>query len=125
MKEKWADPNSIFRSEVFTEKIQKALNLRPNKCEIGILKILESKHPSNYIYTGDFSFWIGGKNPDFINFEDKKIIEFFGEHWHEKEDEKDRKRIFKENGYKTLIIWEKELRDLDKLTKKIQRFEEK
>lgn len=42
--------------------------------------------PNEYRFVGDGSFWIGGKNPDFINVNgQKKIIEMFGDYWHSRE----------------------------------------
>jgi very-short-patch-repair endonuclease len=88
----------------------RSLNIRPNFPEKQILNFLEKNLPGNFSYTGDFSFWVGRKNPDFIDKHNKKIIEFFGNHFHEKHEEGERKLYFKKYGYDTLIIWETEFR---------------
>ena len=66
---------------------------------------------------------IDRKIPDFINVNgQKKIIELFGEYWHPLSDEPKRKKTFKKFGYKTLVVWGKELSNTQKLTKKILHF---
>lgn len=104
---------------------------KPNKQEIKLQKILDTLTKSKkFIFTGNFSFWIDGKNPDFLDEKNKKVIEFFGDYWHSKditglekiEEEENRKKHFLKNGYQCLIIWESELKDLDVLTVKILNF---
>ena len=46
--------------------------LRPTVLEMRMMKIIE-KHSLPYVYTGDGSFIIGGKNPDFVNINGKKV----------------------------------------------------
>ena len=131
MKKRWKDPNSIFHTEEHWKKINKGLEILPNKPEIKILNILNEIFPNEWEYVGNFSFWIDGKNPDFVNYDKKKIIEHFGDWWHSKEitgidnkiHEQERIDHFKKEGYETLIIWEHELEDINKLTGKIQNFE--
>jgi len=70
------------------------------------------------------------KELNFINEEKKKIIEFFGDYWHSKEitgisyeeEERKRKTHFNNYDYKVLVIWEKELKDIELLKRKIWRF---
>jgi len=107
--------------------MMKNVGMRPNKKELLLSQILNELFPNEYKYVGDGQFWIENFNPDFINVNgQKKIIEFFGNYWHSKKEdiEKDKKRIetFKKYGYKTLIIWENELNNLDKLKEKIKEF---
>jgi len=85
-----------------------------------------------YKYTGDGALWIGGLNPDFAHCGDKKkLIELFGDYWHEgdvlktrgwKSTEFGRKAVFSQLGYDTLIIWESELKDKKKVIEKIKEF---
>ncbi len=74
---------------------------------------------------------IEGKSPDFVNINgQKKLIELFGDYWHSKKitgkDEtmevNDRVNLFKQYGWDTLIIWEKELKNIDNLKNKILAF---
>ncbi len=66
-----------------------------------------------YEYVGDGKFWIERFNPDFIDFNNKNIIEVYGNYWHNldgaKRRDKKRLEIYKKHGYRTLIIWEKEI----------------
>lgn len=52
------------------------------------------------------------KNPDFIvrpvN-ETKKVIEIFGRYWHKPEEEQELIELYKEAGYKCLVVWEDEV----------------
>lgn len=76
-----------------------------------------------YKYVGNGAVIIEGKNPDFINYNgQKKIIEFFGEHWHPPEDEIVKRKIYEKYGYDMLAIWGKELKNQDKLLFNIRQF---
>ena len=118
----------LFKNEEYLERFYNTLKETvidsPNKQERIVLEILESLYLTKYKFVGNFSIWIDGKNPDFINEKDKKIIEFFGSHWHKDEDEKIRKDHFEKNGYKTLIVWDHELKNLEKVKDKIILFQE-
>lgn len=103
MKIKWQDKVWVLNhlKKLHTHKI--------NKTE----KILEDfLKDYNYKFVGDGKFWIGypPRNPDFINIKEKKIIEFFGNFWHKKEDENNRIKHYKKYGWKTYIIWGSDLR---------------
>jgi len=99
---------------------------RPNKEEKQFDELLQSNFPNEWEYVGNGDFILAGKNPDFININGKKgLIELFGEYWHDKSEEKERKKIFAKHGYRTLIVWCKELRKPNKLKQKIKLFIEK
>jgi G:T-mismatch repair DNA endonuclease (very short patch repair protein) len=105
---------------------RKGMQIYPNKPEKVVNKLL-SKISKDYKYVGDGSFIISGFNPDFMNINgQKKIIELFGTYWHKKQEviKRDIRRIktYKKYGYKTLIVWEHELKNIDKLIKKLERF---
>ncbi len=89
--------------------------------------------PGEYKFTGDGSVIIGNKKPDFININSqKKIIELFGDYWHSKkvtgrtkrQEENKRIKHFTKYGYKTLIVWQKELKNTLKLKRKLKVFNE-
>ena len=73
---------------------------------------------------------MGTKNPDFVDIKNKKIIEVFGDYWHTKkarcyeETEKGRIEYFAKFGYNTLVIWEKELKDIEAVLIKVLKFNE-
>lgn len=97
----------------------------PNYKESELLEILNRLYPNEWKYVGDGTVIIEGKNPDFINCNGKKlIIELFGERWHKPGSEESRKEIFKRIGYETLIVWGKELKNVNTLELKIKNFTE-
>jgi very-short-patch-repair endonuclease len=85
--------------------------------------ILNSLCPGEWKYVGDGQLIINGRCPDFVNVNgQKKIIELFGDYWHKGENPKDRIKIFEPFGYQTLVIWERELKDLKLVSDKILSF---
>jgi very-short-patch-repair endonuclease len=86
-------------------------------------QILNTIICNDFKFVGDGKFWIEQFNPDFIDLKNKKIIELYGDYWHNlpnyKIRDKYRLKVYERNSYKTLIIWEHELKDLNKLNTKI------
>lgn len=120
-----------WQDEEFKEKTRRTMfearKITPNIPEKTIIKLLKKILPKEYKFVGDGKVILGGFNPDFINCNgQKKIIEHYGTYWHNRPEliKRDKKRIrtYKELGYSTLIIWEHELKHLDKVTKKILEF---
>ena len=107
-------------------------NIVPNKAEATLFSFIKEACPDEYKYTGDGTLWIGGLNPDFSHCGDKKkLIELFGGYWHEgevvktrgwKATEFGRKAVFSQLGYDTLIIGDKELKNKEKVIKKLKEF---
>jgi len=102
-------------------------NKKINKSEQKLLDILNNLFPSNYKFVGGFEVMIGGFFPDFININgQKKIVELYGDYWHNisGSEEKDNNRLqkYSEYGYKTLVVWEKELKDKILLKQKLIEF---
>lgn len=52
----------------------------------------------------------------------KKLIELYGNYWHKNENPNNRIKHFKKYGFDTLVIWEKELKDINRLNKKLEVF---
>lgn len=102
------------------------LKIRPTKPEKIIKSILRKLKLTIYKYTGDRKIGISGFYPDFINKKDNKIIEVYGDYWHTRKEwmERDKRRLisYKECGYKTLIIWEHQLNNIDKVITQILKF---
>jgi hypothetical protein len=125
-----------YENPEFLRRVQQWLKIKPNYPEKLLIKVLNDLFPNTYKYTGDFSFWVGRRNPDFTNDCNKKIIEFFGEYYH---GEKYRKTIgddksneeheietieyYKKYGYQCLIIWWKDLKDISILSNRIINFQ--
>lgn len=104
VKKLWQDPG-------FQRKQKEARKLKPNKPEQFLIKLLNKLFPNEYKYIGNYQFFLGGKNPDFMNMNgQKKLIELYGDYWHKKESEQIRIDHFKKYGFDTLVIWENELK---------------
>lgn len=123
----------LFTTKEFQKKYQKGLKAHKNKLEIKFENLLNKLEILSFKFVGDHSFWIGGKNPDFINEEQKMVIELFGDYWHGKdrtdvdneEHELDRINYYKNHDYKCLVIWEHDMNNLDLVINKILEFIEK
>lgn len=126
----WKNPD--YREKVLKNSKKQGLKItKPEKLTLQLLKILKL---SSYKLNIDANVVIGTKIPDFINKKDKKIIEVFGDYWHSDEfvknhgrfedTENGRIKYFNKFNYKTLIIWEHELKDLDVVCGKILAFHE-
>ena len=113
----------LWQTSEYVSKQMKSRGVSPNKPEILLNSILQELFPNQYKYVGDGQVIIAGKCPDFINESEHKIIELFGDYWHKPEEEQQRINLFtKHGGYQTLIIWEHELKDLEKLKEKLLRY---
>lgn len=119
-KERWDNP------EWREQHIKRILSINiPNKREIWLEKCLNELYPGEWKFVGNGQVIIAGKCPDFININgQKKIIEFWGDHWHQDENPQDRADIFKPFGYETMIIWESELKNMKEVKKRIHNFAE-
>ncbi|MCS4541400.1 MAG: endonuclease domain-containing protein [Euryarchaeota archaeon] len=112
-----------WKNENFVKTMLKKMYKKPNRLESFFSYILcEEGLP--YKYVGDGAISINGKCPDFININgQKKVIELFGDFYHKAEEENDRKNFFSRYGYKTLIIWEHEIKsDLIGVLSKVKEF---
>lgn len=119
----------LWRDEEFIKKQMISRNLKPNKAERRLAVILEEILPSEYKYVGNFAFVLGGKCPDFMNINgQKKLLELYGNYWHNFERfpkgdlPSERIKHFRQFGFDTLVIWEKELEERKSLAKKIKNF---
>lgn len=117
---------ALWKNKIFRNKTIKSQRLglnKKNKKEI----ILESLLRKKYKFVGNGSLVIDGFNPDFISCNgQKKIIELYGDYWHSRPEviERDKRRLeaYEKAGYKTLIIKENELNNVNNLKMKIYLF---
>ena len=107
MKEKWSDPE--FK-DLRLIALARGLERRPTQPEVVMSELLYKVFPGSFVYTGDGSFWIGNRNPDFARIgHQHKCIEVYGDYWHRNDDPQDRINHFANYGWKCLVIWEHEL----------------
>lgn len=107
----------------YAQRIFKSREVMPNKSEIKLDNILQKRFIKEWKYVGNGEMWVGGKCPDFVNINGKKmLIELYGDYWHKGEDGKDRINHFNNYGFKTLIIWEYELKNEENIFLKIDKF---
>lgn len=122
----------LWQDLEYRDRSVKAMRLgclvHPNKPELVLVALLESVYPSEWAFVGDGTLIIDGLNPDFVNTNGKKqIIELFGRYWHSKEIIKNRRsdeeriKSYASLGYSTLIIWDDELKEPEKVLVKIAR----
>lgn len=125
-KEHW---NNVNYATKMRKKLLQSILVTPNKKEKQLIKLLKGLLPNEYRFVGNGSVIIEKYNPDFINKKQNKIIELYGDYWHNRPEVKTRdnkkKTIFEKAGYDLLIVWEKELKNLDKLKQKILCFNKK
>ncbi|MEK6861487.1 MAG: hypothetical protein AABY07_05945 [Nanoarchaeota archaeon] len=115
---RWENP--IERAKII-QAIEKGLAIKPTQPEKYLITIIKELK-LYFKYCGDLSFWIGRKNPDFVNIKSKKLIELFGDYWHKGDNGRKRMKYFAKHGYRTLIIWEHELKDLNIVKAKLLAF---
>lgn len=124
VKNNWQTPEI---RDYMVKKIMLGNLIKPNKPELQLQSLLNNLYPNDWQYVGDGKVILEGFCPDFINVNGKKqIIELNGDYWHNRQGaaEKDKRKVkaYKQLGYKTLTVWEHELKNVNKLKNKIERF---
>lgn len=106
-----------------------AKGIKPNKPERLMIDLIK-KNNLSFNYVGDGKIWFRGQgtifNPDFLSKNPKYIIEVFGDYWHDlpKSKKRDKKRLktYSKYGYKTLVIWQHELKNSNQVLNKVKEF---
>jgi G:T-mismatch repair DNA endonuclease (very short patch repair protein) len=106
----------------------------PNKAEKKLNSILKTSFPGEFKMNVKNGIVIGGKVPDFVNVNGRKVfVELFGDYWHgrkitgrsKEEEERKRRKEFKKWGFSTVIIWGSELNDEELVREKVLDFMKK
>jgi len=118
----------LMKNADFAKRVRRNLTIKPNKYEKRMRWLL-AHLGLNFKYTGDYKIWIGGLNPDFLDEENKLIIEVLGEYWHRirpnmpvSSDPDYREGVFADEGYTPLMVWTSEFDDEEALTEKLNSF---
>lgn len=127
IKKLWENPEYIA-------KVIKGRAMRPTQPEQKLIEIVDRYFPE-FKYNGNFDEGIILNHliPDFVNVNGKKeLIEVFGDYFHSSSGSKNkwhrselgRVMAYNSIGWKCLIIWEHELKELsaEQITEKINRF---
>lgn len=102
---------------------------KPNSAEKRLEEMLNRNFPLEFKLNVKDGVVIGGKVPDFVDVNGKKLlVELFGDYWHgelitgrSKEDEERlRASHFSKWGFKTVVIWESELANEELICRKIR-----
>lgn len=107
---------SMWKDPKFVEKVVLGWNREPNQAELRLISILNGIFPQ-FKYNGDgkmqsrIGLNFDGLIPDFIDLSSKRVIELFGDFWHEAKDEVDKVSRYTGLGWSCLVIWEHELRE--------------
>lgn len=109
----WADPNSNIHNRITG-------NRKESVTERLLGEPLEKQG-----YEHNRSLWIQGLDPqgktqkrlpDFIDYSNKKVLEYFGTYWHRNDNEQEIIAWYRHLGWECRIVWEKDLSDfLDEL----------
>jgi G:T-mismatch repair DNA endonuclease (very short patch repair protein) len=91
-------------------------SLKPTTPEKKFMEICANRNLP-FKYVGDGKFWIENVNPDFVESNGRKIaIEIYGDYWHNLPihimKDKRRTTTLGKYGWKLLILWEHELKEL-------------
>ena len=106
----------LWRNEKYAKKILSSLMKRPTSFEKKISELcIENNLP--FIYTGDGTFLIGHKNPDFVNKNKKVAIEVYHNYFKIRDFgscetyEKQRAEYFAKHGWNVIFIRTEEIED--------------
>lgn len=124
-RKRWSEiATKMWQNEEIARKIFMSLKKRPTKPENLLIDFLNKNFPNQCKYVGNGTFWLNGKNPDFMNCNGKKLlIEFMGFYTHTFEEEVERESHFAKYGFKTLFLHYSDLENKNLLKIKIGDFQ--
>ena len=96
-------------SEAHKQALWAGWNRKMNKPETKMNEILSHFH--GFRYTGNGKFWLKtpngkSKNPDFVDIDNRLIVEVFGRYWHSPNEEPEIIELYRQMGWRCLVIWE-------------------
>ena len=112
-----------WQDSEFAQAMVESQSRKPTKPEQFWSGVLPERYPElEWEYTGAGTFWINGKNPDFVSKKYKLAIEYNGGYFHRDDIPGAREAIFAEWGWRTFIIVDIEMMDMEKLYKRLDEF---
>lgn len=118
-KRRYSDPKKLRKLI-----LQGALQKHPNKKELFLIDFFKRKQlPFKYVGNGDLI--VERKVPDFVSFDGKSIIEYFGSYWHDNPKQEHRTEQgtinhYSKHGYRILILKKEDLENEIKLEDKVK-----
>jgi len=108
-KAQWKDPE-------YQKHQAESCHQKPNESELRLQAILDRYQPGKWKFVGDSQFWIGNRNPDFLNVDgEKQVIEMFGAFWHDptwfpnRPSEEELIAHYREYGFSCIVFQEYEV----------------
>lgn len=116
------------------KRVLKGLMKKPTKLELRVGEVLEKRFPGEWKYVGDGKLVVGGKCPDYVHREGKRVLEVFGSQWHNPDVSFKDKIPFHQTeegviehytkyGYACVVVWDHELADEGLVVKKLNSLE--
>jgi 7-cyano-7-deazaguanine synthase in queuosine biosynthesis len=130
--EKWGgarNPEAVsrgLRKAIIEGRLNPATNLpKPTSLEKKFIAFF-AKWDLPVRYVGDGQIWITARgkhmNPDFINMEQRKIVEVWGPYWHKEEERPERIGAFADVGWDCMILKEEDLASEESAARRIADF---
>lgn len=107
-----ADPQYRARMAAALNLAIKNDGIRPTRPELQMYTLLERVSPGKWTYTGDWTFLLGRRNPDFTRTDGmQQVVEVYGDYWHHGQNPNDLISEYSKLGWSCIVIWQHELRD--------------
>jgi very-short-patch-repair endonuclease len=115
---------ALWQNPEYAQKLINAFHNSPTSPEILIGTLLHDLCLDEFAYNGCGPIVIGGKIPDFVHNDGRKLaINVNGDYFHKDEDVHKIRSHYAKYGYSLLVIWEHEIySDWDKVIGKINNF---
>ena len=128
-KKMWQDPEFIHN---WSESMKLSSHRKPNNSELQLQSILDKHFPGEWEYIGDGKDvvdWVGRRNPDFINVNNRKrVLEMFGVYYHDPDlfpnrmSEGELIAHYEKYGVDCLVVWEYDIFDDAKVVELVKEF---
>lgn len=112
-----------WQNSDYVRKVIKGWNIEPNKDEKELIDFFAEYFPS-FQYNGNFELKVNpdGLIPDFVDIENRRIVEYFGYFRHTQEEAEKKIARYAEEGWHCLVLWPNDLKDKWTLIEKLAKF---